>query len=80
MPSALSDCASTNTKSQSGSVLNEVQNDRLPLVAPRRSTVRVRRLYAWLRFCEVMYHDPVCGSNGASPVTQSAASSDANCG
>jgi hypothetical protein len=45
----LSVCASTNTKSQSASVLYEVKNDSCDTcwaVAPRRSIVRVKRFYA----------------------------------
>src|SRR5512132_2340080 len=72
-------CASTNTKSQSGSVSCDMKNDR----SVPSSTVNVfmSRWYRTSARCEYTYCTPLCGSYGpASPVTHSPGAVLVNCG
>jgi hypothetical protein len=55
--------ASTNRKSQSASVLYDVQNVRAP-PPPGTVTVRDRLLNDTSAIWEYAYESPVCGSNG----------------
>src|SRR4051794_21337408 len=71
--------ASTNMKSQSGSVSNEVQKST---VAPPAGTLIVclSRLKETSAICEYAYALPVCGSKGPPGRSYLAATALVNCG